>query len=194
MLAYTEDIKLCSNKNLFSKLIKKFNKLIENGITINADGVIHTVYFEIVLIIGDNLGLNSIVGFVESFKETHCCRICTASYDEMQSMTEESVGLLRNRSKYDKAINEIDFSNTGIKEPCEFNKIINFHVADNFSLDIMHDAFEGVCKYVMQGLIEKLIIKYKLFTLEYLNRQIKNFKFPSDVESNRPPPLKWNLI
>jgi len=40
-----------------------------------------------------------------------------------------------------------DVSLNGIKELCVWNKINSFNITTNFSVDIMHDMLEGVCKF-----------------------------------------------
>lgn len=100
-----------------------------------------------VLIPGDNLGLNSILGFVESFKGTYFCRI---SQESALTSTAKEDSLIKNIEIYEEDIKTAHKSKTEIKERCVFNDIKNFHVVDNLSVDVMHDVLEGVCKYVMQ--------------------------------------------
>lgn len=62
------------------------------------DGI---VKFCVGAITGDNLGLNSILGFVESFSANHPCRICRADRNQIRNMCEEDSSLLRNESNYE---------------------------------------------------------------------------------------------
>ena len=64
MLVSSEDKKKCKNETVFRKLIDDINSLQE-GIVINVNGVLRKVKFQLVLILGDNLGLNNIFGFVD---------------------------------------------------------------------------------------------------------------------------------
>lgn len=64
------------NKTVFQKLIEELNFLQSTGIQVVVNNTIMTVKFQLILILGDNLGLNSIVGFIESFKGLNFCRIC----------------------------------------------------------------------------------------------------------------------
>lgn len=66
----------------FHLLLKIKIDLQENGVTINIDSNDITVYFELGLVLGDNLGLNSILGFVSSFSANHYCRICRLYKDD----------------------------------------------------------------------------------------------------------------
>lgn len=43
------------------------------------------IYFALGLLLGDNLGLNGILGFVESFNAYYSCRLCKAFKNEWQT-------------------------------------------------------------------------------------------------------------
>ena len=66
---------------MFSKIIKEFN-FLKRGKTIK-------VYFQCNLILGDNLGLNQILGFVENFKANYFCKICRIHRDMAAKIIEE---------------------------------------------------------------------------------------------------------
>jgi len=53
------------------------------------------VYFKLALIIGDNLGFHSILGFVKSFFTNLCCRFCKISKDIPRKLCSDDVNLLR---------------------------------------------------------------------------------------------------
>lgn len=55
------------------------------------------------------------------------------------------------------------------------NKIASFHVTENFFVGIMHDLLEGVCKYVMENIINQIIVQDKLISLEVFNSKLKYF-------------------
>lgn len=67
LLFLTKHRKMYGNEAVFGPLIKELKTLRTDGITINVNGSSQKVYFMLVLVLGDNLGLNSILGFVESF-------------------------------------------------------------------------------------------------------------------------------
>ena len=70
-LIYAEDQKKCSNKEIFRIIIDELNDLSKNGITILVDGTKKIVKFQLILILGDNLGSNQILGFIHSFKSDY---------------------------------------------------------------------------------------------------------------------------
>ena len=63
---------------------------------------------------------------------------------------------------------------SGIVQNCVWNNVMDFHVATNFSIDIMHNLFEGVCRYNF-GYVLPYFTKKKFFSRETLNFRIKYF-------------------
>lgn len=66
---------------------------------------------------------------------------------------------------------------TGIREECVFHQLPNFHVTENYPVDVMHDLYEGVCLYDMQLFLHKLIAIFKTFSLETLNSRINSINY-----------------
>lgn len=190
---YSHDRKKFGNKLIFKPLIKELNDLLENGVEIDINNKKHKLYFITSLIIGDNLGLNGIFGFTESFLLTHCCRTCYAGPVEIQSLVSENIDLLRTKEKYENDCKKIDTSKTGIKEECVFNEVKGFHVIENQTVDLMHDFFEGVCNYVLSQLLLHFIWEEKLFSLDDLNYRLRsmNFEFES---SNVSPQINGDYL
>lgn len=62
-------------------------------------------------------------------------------------MATEDENSLRNKVNYYENVAQNDLKQTGISENSIFNSINYFHVVDHFSVDIMHDIFEGVANY-----------------------------------------------
>lgn len=67
------------------------------------------VYFILGLVLGDNLGLNSILELSRSFGASYFCRFCRASKDITKQLFEEDSLLMRNITNYnnDVAIKDI---------------------------------------------------------------------------------------
>jgi len=76
---------------------------------------------------------------------------------------------------------------TGVKHACVFNEISSFHVTKNYALDIMHDLLEGVCKYDIGFMLNKMTFSFKYFTLETLNDRIESFNYGTIDIRNKPP-------
>lgn len=193
-LVYADEKKQTSNELVFKNLIEQLNFLSTTGITVKIGSVLKTVKFQLALILGDNLGLNGICGFVESFKANFYCRICKLSSAECKKFHSEEVGKLRSKLSYSIDIQAKNVSETGIKEECVFNNVPGFHILENITVDIMHDMLEGVCMYVMRFLIFTYVFEKELFTLHDLNTRIQNFN-PETVEhKNKSPEIKLDRI
>jgi len=94
------------------------------------------VYFKLALIIGDNLGLHNILGFVESFLADICCRFCKIPKNISRKLCTEDVSALRDKINYEEDVAKNNVSITGIKEICAFNILESFHAVENYSVDI----------------------------------------------------------
>lgn len=185
-LFYSSDRNCYGNKSIFSKIIEEFQYLEKHGISIKVGSQDFQVYFCLALVLGDNLGLNSIMGFQESFQSNHFCRVCKASKDQTKVQNEENSYLLRTKSNYELDLGTFSF---GVKEECIFHSLSNFHVTENVACDLMHDTLEGVLRYEMAYIIQSLINK-KYFTLDELNNRIKYFKFSDADVGNVMPQIK----
>lgn len=189
-LFYTSDRTAYGNEKIFKNLIQELQYLEQEGITITVGAEKYKVYFTLLLILGDNLGLNSILGFTESFQAEYFCRFCLATKRETQTQVIENEEKLRNEMNYE--IGCQNFSH-GIKEMCIWNSLSNFHVTKNISCDLMHDLLEGVLRYDMGKILNTLIHK-KYFTLDHLNDRIKFFKFNEADLGNLFPQIKYEHL
>lgn len=80
-LYHADDSKLFPKEQIYSYIIKELINLKTEGIQLMIGSQSIQVYFKLALIIGDNLGLHGILGFVESFSADKCCRFCKVSKD-----------------------------------------------------------------------------------------------------------------
>lgn len=79
LLFKTDNKQIFGNFETFKNLIAELNFLETDGITININNTEHQVFFSLGLILGDNLGMHSILGFSESFMAKFPCRFCKLS-------------------------------------------------------------------------------------------------------------------
>ena len=86
---YSSDVKNFKIKKCFKDLCEELKYLANEGIEICVDGQKHRIYFAVLGILGDNLGLNTIFGFKESFSAHYYCRICRASKETAYILCEE---------------------------------------------------------------------------------------------------------
>ncbi|XP_051169592.1 uncharacterized protein LOC127286967 [Leptopilina boulardi] len=189
----SHDRKTFGNYNTFRHAIDEINEITANGIEVEHEGKKEKIYFELGLITGDNLGLNSIFEFVESFSANFCCRLCKMAKSSLNVSWKEDESLLRSKENYEADLKADNYSETGIHDSCVFNAINGFHICVNTVVDALHDIAEGVCFYTMQGIIDKCISESWL-TLQEINRRLTTFDFSACGESNKPPPLKNGKI
>ena len=76
----------------------------ENGVTAEVDGVAFKIFICLVQVSGDNLGLNRILGFVESFTAHFPCWLCKVKRDEFAQHLVKSATDLGTAETYDKKI------------------------------------------------------------------------------------------
>lgn len=76
----TQDMKKYGNEKCLKPLIEELKLLEQEGLEfIFPDGKKQNVYFLLGLVLGDNLGLNSLLNFSKSFSSNFFCRFCKAS-------------------------------------------------------------------------------------------------------------------
>lgn len=175
-ICHSADKTKYGNKAVFEPVIEELNYLQNTGISIEEKFYKGTVKFKVVAITGDNLGLNSILGFTESFSANKCCRICNIDKRGLQTAVFENSSLLRTMTSYRAQLQENDMPNTGIKESCCWLNLTGFDIFENVAVDPMHDILEGVARYVMtfvinhfhtNGLLHITILQQKLTSFDY---------------------------
>lgn len=86
------------------------------------------------------------------------------------------------------AINDVKL--TGIKTYCLFNDLPTFHVTKNYVVDIVHDLFEGVCRYDLCEILLYFISEKKLFSIQAFNYRKQMFNYGETEIGNLSPPLE----
>lgn len=172
-LTYAKDIH-CGLTSIYDTLRKSLQKLETDGIVFNIDGTEIHVYFVISYFTGDNLGMNTILGYVRSFRVDFCCRICAATYKQIQQLVDEIETLLRRNLE----------SALGIKEICPFEEIASFYVNDCVSVDIFHDFNEGILHDGICHLLKSLIDN-NIIDINMINNKKKNFEYYTTNEKKK---------
>lgn len=171
------------NKVIFSNIVSQINDLETNGLIINVNNKQETIYFALIGIIGDNLGLHTIFGFSKSFNSQYSCRVCLADKTTLQTQILEQAEILRTKFNY---ATDCTTKMHGIQEECFFNTISSFHVIENICFDVMHDIFEGICRYEIAKILNNVINIKKLFSLDTLNYRLRYFDYPIGNNENIP--------
>lgn len=133
-------------------------------------------FFVLGLLLGDNLGVNAALGYRQCFIANYCCRFCKCSINEIQSSIRIKDNVMRSVANYNSDLILDNPQLTGINENSIFNSFSQFHVTENFSVDLMHDFFEGVARYNMAHIINYLITQ-KYFSIDTINDRKNLFKY-----------------
>lgn len=182
---HASDRRNFGNRAIFQPIIKKLNHLSKNGITVSNEYFQGVVKFHIAGITGDNLGLNGILGFVESFISNSCCRVCSVEKSQLVKMHTLDTNLLRNMDSYKRDLESNNCKKTGIKEKCVWFDMDGFSLFDTVSVDILHDYLEGCCRYVISYLVNYVVKVKKFVSLQVLQKKIFYFDYGPD-RTNKP--------
>lgn len=129
MALFKTDVKNCfGNINVFKFVIEELNFLETSGIEVCVNNKIYNVYFKLGLILGDNLVVHSVLGFVESFVANYPCRFCRSHKNECHKQTCQNDTKLRDPTNYVAHVLLNIVSSTGIKELYVWNGITSFTV------------------------------------------------------------------
>jgi len=155
------------------------------------------VYVSLVQAACDNLALNGLLGFTESFSADYFCTMCLATQEDIQLKFYEREFKLRTESEYHADLDVIACSKQtslgcshGVKRDCILNEIPHFHVTRNYSLDIMHIILEGIVQVELSCVLHHLINVQHYLTYDVLSAKITSFWGAIDVERcNKPPEI-----
>ena len=149
----------------------------------------------------DNLGMNQILGFIESFSCDFCCLLCYATRAEMQTKFREVEFTLRTHDAYERDLfdlarveptNAIHFR--GVKTRCVLNDLQHFNVTENWINDAMHTLLEGVVPTTMGAVIFSISQKCGKVTVDSLNHQILKIFGILVVDKPNKPYLLFKLL
>ncbi|CAI5671395.1 unnamed protein product [Oreochromis niloticus] len=193
-LFYTEDLKKYGFEEILKPLIDDLKILEIKGILLPFTE--EPVFGSVVQVTGDNLALNGLLGFVESFSATNWCRFCLVNKEEIQSVFNEDSSdiVLRSRELHIEHCNALSedpalTSVYGVKRSCVLNSLEYFHSTDNYAVDIMHDLLEGVVQYELK-LFFQYMIKNGYISSSTLLDRIQTFNYGFVERKNKPSGLK----
>lgn len=193
-LCNVDDLKTPSTdfNNIWRLIVKEIKVLETQGLdvsdTINLRGTLATVC-------ADNAGANTSLGFAGSFSASHYCRICELPKQMCEITSNEQSLELRTIQKYENRLqiieksSKVDYAMTkGIRMDCDLNKLDNFHVVENYCIDIMHDLAEGVVPFFLKHLFN-YCIQSRIFTEKSIIAKIQYFDFGVLNKKNIPSNL-----
>ena len=167
-------------------IVRNLQSIYDNGIPINSPGeFVGLVRPKLFQVVGDNLGLHTMLGFACGFTANYPCRTCKSPRVDCQKQETEDTSLLRTRESFAQDAEIDDVSRTGVSRNCILNDLGYFHVVDNVAMDIMHDLLEGVLPMEVK-LVMKVLIDRKEFSLLELNSRISSFSYGFTDKQNCP--------
>lgn len=192
-LFHAQDIKRYSFNSILEPLVNDLKILEKDGLKVPMSD--HVIHGTIVQVTGDNLGLHSLFGFVESFGARFCCRFCLLDKEKFQTVFCEDDPAVRLRTAvlHSQHCQTVDTDSTlphvfGVKHTCLLNSLQYFNTANNFAVDIMHDILEGVGQFEMKLVLQ--YIKDNYLNAEQLAGRIHAFDYGYNQQRNRPPRVK----
>ena len=196
-LCYSADLKKYGYDPLLSKFVDEINRLSSEGFCGNFPLIgQRQVYVGLCNVAGDNLALNSLFGFVESFATDYFCTMCLCTQAEIQTKFHEDQFARRTISTYNEDVAKLPqirlegrVHSRGVKKQCVLNLIQGFHVTLNYALDPMHILLEGVCLLELGIVLHTLCIRKKFFTIAEFNNKVSYFWSAVNVDRRYKPPL-----
>lgn len=188
MLFHAADRAELKNVNIFHELVKELNHLQDHGMVFIVDGKPQTIYFSVGLILGDNLGLNSVLELTEGFMSTFFCKLCKTPLVQTQSDTTERKENMRKVSDYDEDV-RLGKRGSGVNGESVWNNVKYFHVYLNIYADKLHDLNEGLLEYGMGHLVYHYVFETPDLPLNILNDRLSTFNFYFNAMTNKPPPF-----
>lgn len=194
-LCYSQDLKKYGFNPVLEKFVSEVNTLSKVGFE-QVCPVIGkcTIYASLCQVTCDNLALNGILGLIESFSCDYFCSICYATQDSIQVLFREDMFELRTVSTYCHDLHALYDSQSlgqrhvrGVKAACKLNEIDGFHVADNWTLDIMHVVLECIIPVELGCILHGLCVVDKCFDLQRVNKEIQLFWGKITIERTHKP-------
>ena len=177
-LCYSHDLSVHGFEPVLNAFVTEMKELSTAGMTGEFPVLgTTTVYCSLCQVTCDNLALNKMFGFIESFSCSYFCTVCYASSEQIQVWYREEQFQRRTVDQYNKDIAGLQTAKQsrihcrGVKSSCKLNEIDGFHVVDNWSLDVMHIVLEGIVSVELGCILHGLCEDTGL-TLERINSAI----------------------
>lgn len=169
--------------NVLQDLIDILVDLESNGLNLMIEGTAKEVQFVLLGILGDNLGINTLMGFAASFSALFYCRFCKMNKYDAQNLVTLDPKLKRAKENYEEDLIK-SFKESGIKENSKFNTLKYYHVADFAIVDAMHDLYShGICNYEISLVLDYMIQKLQI-SLQTINYKIQMFNYGETEKRN----------
>jgi hypothetical protein len=159
-ICYSPDLKTYGFENVLSRFVDEMSHLSSEGFVGNFPIIGSRRVFVVLLQVAcDNLALNGISGYIESFSADYFCTLCFATKDDIQCKFYEH-DFMRTVDEYKKDVATVEKTgknhSRGVKSDSVLNRIPNYHVTRNYCLDIMHIVLEGLIPVELSCVLHNL--------------------------------------
>lgn len=179
----TSDESAIGFQAILTKAIEELKLLEMEGINVGFEGNEKTMYFSLLTILGDNLGVNAILGFPSYFAANYC-RFCLINRKDISNTWNDDLLQLRTTDNYQRnqvALNNL--SQTVIKSLYIFNELPSFNMIGSLCVNVMHDKLEGVCQYDLGKVLLKFV-SLEYFSWSTLNNRLNSFDYRANGKRN----------
>jgi hypothetical protein len=195
-----ENIKAERCYPIFSEFIDTMNILSGEGLVLRVNGVEKRYSGFLAFCLGDTPALNWLGGFKESVSKTiRFCRTCEVEKSLKKGVRKQLGDIshipLRNLKNHKDILqkmaknheNKEEISKkTGINSDSILLEINDFDICQCLLQDPMHILYEGICHVELSCLLNNIIATEEIVDLNYLNKQIKKFKYLSIDKTDLP--------
>jgi len=156
ILCYSHDLSVHCFEPVLNAFVSEIKELSTTGLTGEFPILGNTtVYASLCQVTCDNLALNKMFGFVESFSGSYFCTVCYAMSEQIQVWYREEQFQWRTVDLYNKDIAGLQAAKQqgrnhcrGVKSTCKLNEIDGFHVVNNLTLDVMRIVLDDLISIV----------------------------------------------
>ena len=121
------DAKTYGLDTVLRPIVEEIQCLERDGITVDTPSFQGVVKFTVVQVVGDNLGLNAMLGYTESFSGNYVCRFCRADKEILRSQTVADPALLRDVNSHKADLHTNNPKLTGLKRDSVLNDFLSCH-------------------------------------------------------------------
>ncbi|XP_066596595.1 uncharacterized protein [Prorops nasuta] len=186
MLYKSSDLKNISLHQFFIKAVEELKYLENVGINVSTLSGAKQIYFSLSGVIGNNLAVHTILGFMKSFSANYPCRFCLVDSNNLNAIVKLSSCKRRTVENYSEHLALNNPKVTGISGSSVICGLQSSSTIDLLTVDVMHDILEGCCQYDFGVIFNHFIIKEKYFTLDDINNRIDVFFYGLNENRNKP--------
>ena len=179
---------------VFSSAVSELQFLENEGINIDIESGMINVRFLLAGVIGVNLAVHTILGFMRGFNANFPYRFCLTPSQDLNVTFKESEIFMRTTENYELDLAKKNPKETGVSGPSVLRNLPSVSTIDLLTIDPMHDMMEGIYCYDLGLILNTFIVKEKFFTCDELIARIDSCYYGKDEIRNKPPHITINQV